>query len=158
MDAERRRQEVVRFPIRSADGHVDYAEIQNPRRETIELLVRRLGSVVVGASAEVGRGRARPAEPAAAGRPPKWQNIQAWILSLEAASGYPHTTAELHEHFLGHQLSFVNPKEMPIAKTTGTNHRKARREIERLIGGKWQGEAVGGRNQGGTTKWRLIRE
>ncbi|HEV2449086.1 MAG TPA: hypothetical protein VGU43_01595 [Thermoplasmata archaeon] len=167
MSAADRREEVVRFPIRTLDGHVDYAEIRNPRPATIEFLIKRLGAVLDGSSPEpiprstlspAGRGHDRPAAPGGAGRPPKWQDVRDWILTLDSESGYAHTTTELHERFLGRKLSFIDPADTPIAKTTGTNHRKARRDIEHRIGLKWEGKAVGGRNQGGTTRWSLAKE
>lgn len=166
MSARARRDEVVRFPIRTADGPIDYAEIRNPRLATIELLVKRLGSVLPPTSTKLvqrpalrgaNRGQGRTLPPAASGRPPKWQAIRDWILSLDSGAGYAHTTAELHERFLGRKLSFIDPAEMPVAKTTGTNHRKARRALEQRLGLKWEGIAVGGRNQGGTTRWVLVK-
>lgn len=167
MATAKRNEEVVRIPIRTADGHVDYAEIRNPRPATVEALIKRFGATLSAGpprpTVAIPRGfpavaARRPREGPSDLRPPKWQAIRDWILSRGAASGYAHTTIELHEQFFDHRLSFIDPSQMPLAKTTGTNHRKARAEIASQSGGKWKGEAVGGRNQGGTTRWTLVQD
>lgn len=90
------------------------------------------------------------------GRPPKWQAIRDYILSLPRASGFAHSTDDIYAKFFGRKLSYMVDTEMQVAKTTAANLRHAHTEIAHELHGSWVSDELGARNKGGTKTWRFV--
>jgi hypothetical protein len=169
MPAPKRREsdEIIRVSRRRPDGTTEDLEFRNPSPHTVREILHshRKAEYLL-----AGDGDSRPSGPNPPGpqaeppdaldreRAPTWQVIRNWILSLDERSGFEHSTADLQKKFFGRQLAFVEGPDKRLAKTTGTNHRKAKAAIEKDLGGEFVGHDVGARRQHGTTLWRLRKD
>jgi hypothetical protein len=99
-----------------------------------------------------------PESPGGNRRAPKREAIAKFIQSLSASSGYAHTTEEVHKHFFGRRMSYVEDSEKQTAKTTGNNLRKAHEALSKQLGGDWISEMSGNRSAGATMRWKLEKK
>ena len=92
------------------------------------------------------------------GRPPKWQAIRDYVLRLPRSGGFAHSTDDVYRSFFGRKITYTNPIEMPLAKTTATNIRKAHSALALDLKGRWEASMTGARSNGGTKAWKFVPE
>ncbi|MCI4357194.1 MAG: hypothetical protein L3K18_08695 [Thermoplasmata archaeon] len=161
--------QIVRIPVRLKDGKIEIVELENPSEASIRAVLAfslepanpevpssRLSQA--SASGTIRRARSRGGR--GGPRVPHWREIRDWILAKAGPGDFRHTTAQIHEEFIGRGLSFdqTDLAQVRLARAVGSSHRRARKEIARAERGQWVGRPDGVRNQGATTIWTFIRE